>query len=122
MLLSSNVAHKDADLTVVDFASVATPLAFDTDRMDAALGETTRIEGEDAIGLAQSVHHLRHQDLDQRAMIPRGGADEFLNDQALDIDESGDVLGIFVGEVREQSLEIEVQVALSSLGLQRLLV
>jgi hypothetical protein len=31
-------------------------LAFDPDRMGAALGETTRIEGEDAIGLAQSVH------------------------------------------------------------------
>ena len=85
MLLSSNVAHKDADLAVVDFASVATPLAFDPDLMDTALGETAWIEGDDAIGLAQSVHHLRHQHLDQRSMIPRGGADEFLDDQSLDI-------------------------------------
>src|SRR5215471_14046227 len=116
MLLISNVAHEDADLTVVDFAPMPTPLAFNADRMGAALGETTRIEGDNTIGLAQAVHHLRHQHLDQRSMIPRGSADEGLDDQSLDIDERGDVLGIFAGEVREQPLEIAVQVALSSLG------
>jgi hypothetical protein len=55
MLLISNVAHEDTDLTVVDFAPMATPLAFDPDRMDTPLGETARIEGDDAIGLAQSM-------------------------------------------------------------------
>jgi hypothetical protein len=29
MLLISNVAHEDTDLAVVDFAPMATPLAFD---------------------------------------------------------------------------------------------
>ena len=49
MLLISNVAHEDADLTVVDFAPMPTPLAFDADRMGAALGETARIEGDNAM-------------------------------------------------------------------------
>jgi hypothetical protein len=97
MLILTDIAHEDTHLTVVDFAPVATPLAFDPDGMDAALGETARIKGDDAIRLAQAVHHLRHQHLDQRSVIPRGGADEFLDDQSLDIDEGGDVFGIFAG-------------------------
>jgi hypothetical protein len=51
MLIITNVAHEDTDLAVVDFAPMPTPLAFDPDRMGAALGETTRIEGDNAIGL-----------------------------------------------------------------------
>jgi hypothetical protein len=60
MLIISNIAHEDANLAVVNFAPVATPLAFDSDRVRAALGETARIEGDNAIGLAQSTGHLRH--------------------------------------------------------------
>src|ERR1700704_5170914 len=99
MLLTSNVAHEDADLAVVDFAPMPTPLPFDPDRMGATLGETTRIEGDNAIGLAQAMDHLRHQDLDQWAMIPWRRANELLEDLALDIDERGDVFGIFAGQV-----------------------
>jgi len=90
--------------------------------MGAALGETARIEGDNAIGLAQAMDDLRHQHLDQWAMIPWRGANELLDDLSLDIDESGDVLRIFAGQVRQQPLEIEVQVALSGLSLQRLLI
>src|SRR5215467_14465627 len=115
MRIIRDIAHEDADLAVVDFAPMPTPWAFDPGRMGAALGETARIEGDDAIGLAQSTGHLRHQHLDQRAMIPWGSTDEFLDDLALDIDKGGDVLGIFAGQVREQSLEIAVEVALSGL-------
>src|SRR5215831_15491190 len=97
-----------------------TPLAFDPDRMGTALGETARIEGDDAIGLAQAMHHLRDQHLKQGSMIPWCGADEGLDDLSLDIDKSGNVLGIVAGEVRQEPLEIEVQVTLSSLGLHRL--
>jgi hypothetical protein len=46
--------------------------------------------------------HLRHQHFDQRAMIAWRSADEYLQDLSLDIDESGDVLGIFPGQVRQQ--------------------
>src|SRR5262249_59771508 len=80
MLLISNVAHEDTALAVVDVAPMATPLAFDPDRMDPPLGETARIEGDDAIGLAQAMHHLRDQHLKQWSMIPWGGADEGLDD------------------------------------------
>jgi len=100
MLLISNVAHEDTDLAVVDFAPMATPLAFDPDRMDTPLGETARIEGEDAIGLAQAMHHLMYQHLTQWSMIPWCGADEGLDDLSLDIDARGNGLGIVAGEVR----------------------
>jgi hypothetical protein len=95
MVIITNVAHKDTDLAVINFSSVPTSLALHPHGMRAALGETARIEGDDAIGMSQSMRHLRHQHLDQRPMIPRGGTDEFLHDEPLDIDESGDVLGIF---------------------------
>ena len=55
-------------------------------------------------------------------MIPWCGADEGLDDLSLDIDERDNVLGIFAGEVRQEPLEREVHVALSSLGLRRLLI
>jgi len=46
----ADVAQEHADLASIDCASVPTPLAFDPDRVRAALGETARIEGDDAIG------------------------------------------------------------------------
>ena len=55
-------------------------------------------------------------------MIPGRGADEFLHDLALDIDERRDVLGILAGQVGQQSLEVEVHVALAGLGLKRVLI
>ena len=60
MLVARDVAHEDADLTIVNLASVATPLAFDAHRMRAPFGETARIEGDDAIRLAQAIGHLSH--------------------------------------------------------------
>src|SRR5262249_57344260 len=105
MLIISNVAHEDADLTVIDFAPGPTPLPVDPDRLGATLGEAARIEGENTIGLAQAMDHLRHQHLDQRTMIPWHRADEGLQDLSLNIDERGDVLGILPGQVRQQPLE-----------------
>jgi len=122
MLILTNVAHEDAALAGVALAPMPTPLAFDADRMDTARGEATRIEGDNAIGVAEAMDDLRHQHLDQRAMIPWRSAHELLEDLSLDINQRGDVLGIFTGQVREQPLEIQVQVALGGLGLQRLLV
>src|SRR5438132_12005426 len=84
-VVATDIAHKDADLTIVDLAPMATPLAFDAHRMRPAFGKAARIKGDDAIGLAQSTGHLRHQHLDQRAMIPWCDADEFLYDLSLDI-------------------------------------
>ena len=52
MVVFRDIAHEDADLAVIDFAPVPTPLPFDPDRVRAALGETARIEGDDAIGMS----------------------------------------------------------------------
>jgi hypothetical protein len=71
---------------------VATPLALHPHRVRAAFGKTARIEGDDAIELAQAIGDLSHQHLDQRVMIPRGRPDECLQDLSFDIDECGNVL------------------------------
>src|SRR5437763_28585 len=55
-------------------------------------------------------------------MIPWPRTDEVLDDLALDIDECCDVLGILPGQVGQQSLEVEVHVALAGLGLKSLLI
>ena len=55
-------------------------------------------------------------------MIPGHSADEVLDDLALDIDERRDVLGILHGQVGQQSLEVEIHVALAGLGLQHVLI
>src|SRR5256886_8355743 len=94
MVVVRDVAHEHADLAVVNFAPVATPLALDAHRVRAAFGDTTGIESDDAIGLAQSSSHLINQHLEQRSMIPWCGTDEVLNDLSLDIDPHRDVLGI----------------------------
>jgi hypothetical protein len=88
------LGHEDAHLAVIDFAAVAAPLPLHPHRMCAALGEAARIEGDDAIGVPQPLDHLSDQHREQRAMIPGRGADERLQDQALDIDQGRDALGI----------------------------
>src|SRR5262249_7806305 len=55
-------------------------------------------------------------------MIPGGSADELLQDQALDIDQRGDVLGILAWQVGQQPLEVEVNVALADFRLQSVLI
>jgi len=45
-----------------------------------------------------------------------------LHDQALDIDQRRDLLGILAWQVGQQPLEVEVYIALTGLGLQRVLV
>ena len=55
-------------------------------------------------------------------MIPGRGADEVLDNLALDIDERRDVLGILPGQVGQQALEVEVHVELAGSGLQYVLI
>jgi hypothetical protein len=54
-------------------------------------------------------------------MIPRYCADEVLDDLSLDIDQGRNVFGGLAGQVGQQSLEVEVQVVLNGLGLERVL-
>ena len=55
-------------------------------------------------------------------MIPGRCADKLLQDQALDIDESGDLLSILAWHVGQQPLEVQVDIALAGLGLKRVLI
>ena len=55
-------------------------------------------------------------------MIPGRGADELLQDQALDIDQGGDLLGILAVQVGQETCQIEVHIALAGLGLKRVLI
>src|SRR6266478_10102804 len=99
MVVTRDVPHEDADLAVVDLAPVATPLALDAYRVRAPLGETTGSKGNDAIGSPQPLDHLSNQHRDQRPIVPWCGANEFLHDLSLHIDERRDVLGILAGQV-----------------------
>src|SRR5438128_1602996 len=90
--------------------------------MRAALGEAAGIESDHAIGFPQPLDHLGNHDLDQQAMIPWCGADEVLDDLALDIDQGRNLLGILAVDVRQQALEVEVYVALAGLGPQGVLI
>jgi len=58
MFMLTDVAHEDADLTVVNLAPVATPLPFDAYRVRTTFGKTAGIERDDAIGFAQPLDHL----------------------------------------------------------------
>ena len=101
MVVTRDVAHEHADLAVVNLAPVATPLPFDAHRVRAAFGETARIEGDDAIGLAQPLGHLPHQHPDQRPVVPWGDTDKVLHDLSLDIDPGCDCLGILAWQMRQ---------------------
>jgi hypothetical protein len=88
----------------------------------ASLREATGIKGDYPIGLTQPIDHLSDQHFDQRPVVPGGGADEVLHDQALDIDQRRDVLGILAWQVGQQPLEVEVDVALAGFRLKSFLI
>src|SRR5215470_11947288 len=97
MVAARDVPHEHPDLAIVDLAPMATPLALDAHRVRAAFGETTGIKSDDAIGFPQPSDDLSDQHLDQRPVIPGRGADEVLQDQALDLNQRRDGLGILAG-------------------------
>src|SRR5262245_16894568 len=90
--------------------------------MRASLREAAGIKGDDAIGLTQLLDHLSDQHREQRAMIPGSGADERLQDQTLDLDQGGDLLGILAVQVGQEACQIEGHMAFASLGLQHVLI
>src|SRR5262249_50056290 len=122
MVLFRDVAHEHPDLTIVDLAPVAAPLALYTHRMGAALGKTARIEGDDPIGLAQPLGHLTHQHPDQWPVVPWCDTDKVLQDLSLDIDPGRDCLGILAWYMRQEPLEVEMHGVRVGLGLERLLI
>src|SRR5262249_60821697 len=111
MVVARHIPHEDPHLAVIDFAAVAAPLTLHPHRMRAPLREAAGIKGDHTIGLPQLLDYLSNQDLDQRAMIPRGCADELLDDQTLNLDEGGDLLRILAVQVGQEAYHIEVQMA-----------
>jgi hypothetical protein len=75
-----------------------------------------------SIGFPQPLDHLADQHLDQRPVILGRSADEVLHDEALDINEHRDGLGIFARQVGQEAYEVEIHIALASLGLESMLV
>src|SRR5215510_7766506 len=122
MVVPRDVPHEDADLTVVDLAPVATPLALDSHRVHAAFGKTAGIEGDDALEVTQLLGHLSHQHRDQRAMIPGRRPDEVLDDLALDIDQGRDRLSILALQVGQEPNQIAIYMVLAGLSLKSLLI
>src|SRR5262245_57169788 len=112
MIVARDVPHEDADLAVVDLAPVATPLALHPDRMRPALGKAARIKGDNPIGFPQPLDHLSHQYRDQRPVVPERGPDEGLHDQALNIDEGGNLLSILAMHLRQETGQVEGEVTL----------
>ena len=122
VLVARDVAHEHADLAVVNLTSVATPLALDAHRVRAALGETTRIEGDDAIGLTPLLGHFTDEDRPQRLVVPWGNTDKVLDDLSLHIDPGRDGLGVLAWQLGQEPLEVEVHGMVGGLGLQRPLI
>jgi hypothetical protein len=55
-------------------------------------------------------------------VVPGRGANEVLQDLALDMDEGGNLLGILAAQVGQQALQVERHIALADLGLQHSLI
>jgi len=55
-------------------------------------------------------------------MVPWRRPDELLHDQALDIDQDGDLLGICAFQVRQQAHQVAVDMALTRLSFQIVLI
>src|SRR5215471_16925291 len=68
------------------------------------------------------MRHLTDQHLDQRAMVPGCRPDKLLQDQALDIDQSRNLLSVFAAQMRQEPCEVEVHIALPCLSLQAVLI
>jgi len=122
VIVAGHVPHVDPDLTVVDLAPVPTPLALDPDRVRAALREAAGIKGDDPIGFTQPIDYLSNQNLDQRPVVPGRRTDEVLHDQALDIDQGSNLLGILAVQMGQETCQVEVDIALAGLGLESVLI
>ena len=122
MVMARDVPHEDPHLAVIDFAAVAAPLPLHPHQVGAPLGEAAGIEGDDPIGFPPPLDHLSDQHREQRAMIPGRGADERLQDQALDSDQSRNHLGILAVYVGQETRQVEMHMALAGLGLKRALI
>ena len=90
--------------------------------MRPPLREAAGIKGDHPIGFPQLLDDLSDQYLDQWTMIPGRGPNELLQDQALDIDEGRNLLGILAVQVGQQTRQVEGHITLPCRGLQTVLI
>jgi hypothetical protein len=86
--------------------------------LGSLLGEGRGIEDQHGIGLAQVDGDLACQFVQQGAVVPGRLADELLQCLAFLVVQVGDGLGVFIGQVGEQSLEVVMGVAALLVALQ----
>jgi hypothetical protein len=90
--------------------------------MRPAFGKAARIKGDDPIGFPQPLDHLSHQHHDQRLVVPGCRTNEGLHDQALDIDQGGNLLGILAIQMSQETGQVEEDIALAGLGGESMLI
>ena len=112
-----DVAHEAAPLAGGDLTPVAAPVPLPPHRMCAALGKAARIAGADAIGCTHRLAPRSDPHLEQRAMVPGGGATEGWQDLSLHLDHSGALRGLLAVHVGQQPLERAGNRAPAALGL-----
>jgi hypothetical protein len=101
------VAQVDADMAVRGPARPAAPLPLHPDGGAPLLGEGREAEGEHGVGVARAAGHLAVQFVDQRRVIPGGGAEERPERLPVEVMPLGDGLGVHVLDVGEGPGEVE---------------
>ena len=105
MARARHVAHVDGDLTGVDLAQAATPLARHPHRLSTRLGKPSGIEHQHAVGLSQVLCDLARQLLAQGHILPRSPANAALQGQAVLSKAIRNRFDIFAFHIREQSTD-----------------
>ena len=106
MALARDVPQRDRDLTMVDVAQAATPLACHAHRVGPGRGKGRRLQHQHAIGLAQGLRDLARQCLPQEGSIPLGPADEAVEGEAIVSKAIRHGCDVFAFQIREQALDI----------------
>ena len=106
MARARDVPQIDRDLTMVDFAQAATPLACHAHRVGPGRGKGRRIHHHHAIGLAQVLRDLACQFLPQEGILPLGPADEALEGEAILSKAIRNGCDVFAFQIREQALDL----------------
>src|SRR4029450_12781128 len=106
MTRTRHVAQVAGDLTVVDLAQAAAPLARHTHRLGSRLGQARGVEDQYALGVAQVRGDLSRQLLAQGPLLPRSPANEALQGETVLSKAIRDRFDIFAFHIREQATDV----------------
>ena len=100
MLFARDIAQGDGDLTVIELAQAATPLARHADRLGTGCDQGGRIAHQPALGVPQLLRDLACQLLAQGGIIPRSPAHEALQGQPALSEAVRDRFDVFACHIR----------------------